>query len=228
MYCVVTAGPTYEPLDRVRRLTNFSTGQLGIRLANSLVARGHRVTLLVSEQATWTGPRLAQHLEGFGATQSLRDQLAARAGPDVDAVFHVAAVSDFFCARIWSQSTEGQFEELHDGKISTSYPSLLAELRPTPKLLAHLRDWFPRAHLVGWKYEVDGDQASVLEKAQRQLAENRTDACVANGPAYGPGFGLVLAQQEVCHLPDQETLFTELADWLERSNSHYDSDRDAG
>ena len=38
MRCIVTAGPTYEPLDEVRRLTNFSTGRLGIELANFLTA----------------------------------------------------------------------------------------------------------------------------------------------------------------------------------------------
>src|SRR5947209_3565355 len=45
MHCVVTAGPTYESLDEVRRLTNFSTGKLGSELANFLAARGHTVTL---------------------------------------------------------------------------------------------------------------------------------------------------------------------------------------
>jgi phosphopantothenoylcysteine decarboxylase/phosphopantothenate--cysteine ligase len=41
MNCIVTAGPTYEPLDDVRRLTNFSTGRLGTELANFLAARVH-------------------------------------------------------------------------------------------------------------------------------------------------------------------------------------------
>ena len=54
-----------------------------------------------------------------------------------------------------------------------------------------LRGWFPRATIVGWKYEVDGTREQVIEKASRQIFENQTDACVANGPAYGVGFGLV-------------------------------------
>ena len=51
MNCIVTAGPAYEPLDDVRRLTNFSTGRLGTELANYLAARGHNVHLLLGEQA---------------------------------------------------------------------------------------------------------------------------------------------------------------------------------
>ena len=51
MHCIVTAGPTYEPLDKVRRLTNFSTGRLGSELVTFLTARGHDTTLLIREQA---------------------------------------------------------------------------------------------------------------------------------------------------------------------------------
>ena len=54
MHCIVTAGPTYEPIDQVRRLTNHSTGQLGTGLAKRLAANGHEVTLLRSRSATHT------------------------------------------------------------------------------------------------------------------------------------------------------------------------------
>ena len=60
MNCLVTAGPTYEALDEVRRLTNFSTGRLGSELASFLAGHGHHVTLLIGQQATWRGERGAQ------------------------------------------------------------------------------------------------------------------------------------------------------------------------
>jgi phosphopantothenoylcysteine synthetase/decarboxylase len=72
MNCVVTAGPTYEPLDEVRRLTNFSTGRLGTELANFLVDRGHQVTLLIGQQATHGGERRAQWVQTFTTTLDLR------------------------------------------------------------------------------------------------------------------------------------------------------------
>ena len=52
MRCIVTAGPTVEPLDAVRRLTNHSTGTLGTQLANHLAGCGHDVLLLRSRTAT--------------------------------------------------------------------------------------------------------------------------------------------------------------------------------
>nr|HPO44145.1 phosphopantothenoylcysteine decarboxylase [Verrucomicrobiota bacterium] len=72
MRCVVTAGPTFEPLDAVRRLTNFSTGRLGSELADFLAARGHDVTLLRGEQATWRGEVRARRVQTFTTTADLR------------------------------------------------------------------------------------------------------------------------------------------------------------
>lgn len=206
----MTAGPTYEPLDDVRRLTNFSTGRLGVELAGFLMAAGHRVTLLLGELATFAGPRRADRLERFSSTQDLRARLQALAAQPTDAVLHAAAVSDFGFGTLWRRSPGGQLAEVRAGKVPTDLGPLLAELRPTPKILHELRAWFPRAWLVGWKYELDGDRAAVLARARAQIAASRTDACVANGRAYGTGFGLVTPDGRCEHLEDMGALFAAL------------------
>jgi phosphopantothenate---cysteine ligase (CTP) len=208
--CLVTAGPTYEPLDGARRLTNFSTGQLGTELANFLAAHGHETTLLVGQQASYPGERRAQHLETFTTTASLKAKLQALGGKSVGAVFHAAAVSDFLFGKVWARSPGGELTEVKSGKISTRHGSLLAELLPTEKIIAHLRDWFPQARITGWKYEVDGDRQDVIRAAEKQIAECRTDACVANGPAYGEGFGLVTKNGSYTHFTDKPSLFEAL------------------
>lgn len=212
MRCIITAGPTYEKMDEVRRLTNFSTGRLGTELANFLVSCGHYVTLLIGEQATYAGERHAQSVETFSTTDNLRTRLHALAAPSVEAVFHAAAVSDFGFGKLWLRTAQGELSEIKSGKISTRQGTLLAELVPTPKLLAELRAWYPTARLVGWKYEVNGDRASVLRAAERQLTTCLTDACVANGPAYGSGFNLVTGAgaRRHSHLGDKDALFERL------------------
>jgi phosphopantothenoylcysteine synthetase/decarboxylase len=211
MRCIVTAGPTYETMDNVRRLTNFSTGRLGTELANFLVERGHQVTLLIGEQATHCGERTAQQVETFTTGEHLRVQLQSLAKQRVGGVFHAAAVGDFKFGKIWLRSHSGELSEIKSGKFSTRQGPLLAELVPTPKIIGELRNWYPRARLAGWKYEVDGDRAGVLRAAGDQLAQFRTDACVANGPAYGSGFGLVTGRGEhVIHAPDEPALFAGL------------------
>jgi phosphopantothenoylcysteine decarboxylase/phosphopantothenate--cysteine ligase len=208
--CVVTAGPTYEPLDEVRRLTNFSTGRLGAGLANALTQAGHEVTLLRGQLGIHHGETHAWRVETFSTTANLRERLRTAASEPIGAIFHAAAVSDFTFGKVWTRSAQGELTPVDSGKLPTRQGILLAELVPTPKIIAELRDWYPRARLVGWKYEVEGGRSEVVRLAANQVAECRTDACVANGPAYGIGFGLVRAGVECAHLPDPAALFKAL------------------
>jgi phosphopantothenate---cysteine ligase (CTP) len=214
MNCVVTAGPTYEPMDQVRRLTNFSTGRLGTELANHLTQCGHVVTLLRGEAATYCGACQALRVKNFSTTADLMAQLQAAAQLNVNAVFHTAAVSDFTFGKVYRRAEGGELTEIKSGKISTRHGPVLAELQPTPKIITHLRAWYPVARLIGWKFEVDGDRASVLQTAEQQLRDCQTDACVANGPAFGPGFGLVTPSAPCRNLASPAELFRALSDFL--------------
>jgi len=209
--CIVTAGPAYEPLDDVRRLTNFSTGRLGTTLANYLAARGHNVILLLGEQATYASERRAQRVESFSTTADLRAKLKTLAAKKVDAIFHAAAVSDFSFGRIFAPDAANKLVEIKSAKkISTRQGRLLVELLPTPKIIAELRGWFPRSKIVGWKFEADGKRADAVAAARRQLAECSTDLCVVNGPAYGEGFGLLGKKGDAAHLANPPLLFDAL------------------
>jgi phosphopantothenate---cysteine ligase (CTP) len=214
MNCVVTAGPTYEPLDDVRRLTNFSTGRLGTELANYLEGRGHKVSLLIGEQATYRGENRPPNTQVFTTTADLLHRLQALSYAGVEAVLHCAAVSDYAFGRIWVRSASGEMVETKSGKISTREGVLLAELLPTPKIIAELRGWYPKATLVGWKFEVEGNRDDVIALARRQISECRTNASVANGRAYGEGFGLVTNGGNCVHVPDTAALFPALEKFI--------------
>src|SRR5438552_10180227 len=215
MECVVTAGPTYEPLDEVRRLTNFSTGKLGAELANFLTERGYDVLLLAGYYAIHRGDLKARKVERFTTAADLRARLEALSTQGVGAVFHAAAVSDFTFGGLWERSESGELIRCAERKISTRKGMLLAELKPTPKIISELRGWFPHAQLVGWKYELDGDRTRVIDLAGQQLVKNRTNACVVNGAAYGKGFGLVTGSGRCEHLADAAALYQALARLLE-------------
>lgn len=215
MNCIVTAGPTYESLDEVRRLTNSSTGRLGSELANFLAARGHKVTLLLGHQATYHGDLQAEWVQTFTTTADLRERLKSLSRQPVDAIFHAAAVSDFTFGKVCVRSASGEMTEVKSRKIPTRQGALFAELVPTPKIIAELRDWYPKARLVGWKLEMDGGQTEAISQAERQIAECRTDACVVNGNAYGPGFGFVQGRGSCIHLPDRAALYDVLQTFIQ-------------
>jgi phosphopantothenate---cysteine ligase (CTP) len=216
MNCIVTAGPTYEPLDDVRRLTNFSTGKLGTELANFLAARGHNVTLLIGELATHRGERSAQTVKTFSTTRDLRTKLKAFAGKKVDAIFHAAAVSDFAFGKMLIRDDDGKLQPFSPSKkISTRGGNLFVELAPTPKIISELRGWFPKTKIIGWKFEADGARADALRAAKKQIAVCATDACVANGPAYGSGFNLVVTRSKK-HFSSNDDLFAALENFSRR------------
>lgn len=209
MKVIVSAGPTYEPLDRVRRLTNFSTGSLGMELANYLFQKGHDVTLFRSEIATVGQPIKGVIPIPFTTTQSLLDTFVRLKTDEPVAIFHAAAVSDFYFSRVCERGKCGELKPISSGKFTThSRQSLWVELLPTPKILSNLRNLYPNAWIVGWKYEVDGDQISVMTKAEQQLKECRSDFCVMNGEAYGEGFGILYANgKRNLEIPNKQKLF---------------------
>lgn len=191
MRCLVTAGPSFECLDRVRRLTNFSTGGLGSRLAVALHGAGHEVTLLRGRLATAPVPSAGFPVLEFTTSSDLAARFLELSGDDPVAVFHAAAVSDFGFGEVMERTPDGRTRPVSGGKLSSRGGSLWVELKPTPKLLNGLRDWYPRGWLVGWKYEVEGPAGRVVERGIGQLRDSRTDACVVNGPGFGPGFGVL-------------------------------------
>jgi phosphopantothenoylcysteine synthetase/decarboxylase len=191
---LITAGPAWEPIDQVRRMTNLSTGNLGSYLAHELLQAGLEVTLLWGDTSSATPPRNVIR-KNFSSASSLRALLEEESSSGHEAVLHLAAISDF---RVAEPSAEG--------KRSSRSGRLTLTLEPAPKLIRHLREWFPKAYLVGWKYEVDGGPDSARKAAQNQLKETSTDACVLNGPAYGSGFFWIEPEQESCHLEDRVTL----------------------
>lgn len=215
MKVVVTCGPGYEPIDQARRVTNFSTGRLGIALSNAFTARGWSVTCLKGEQATCADPLHAQRVLPFSTNDDLAAKLVSLAGEGGwDAVFHAAALCDFRVERVLNEAGEA----IASPKFSSREGRLNLVLAPATKVLPLLREWFPQARLVGWKYELAGTRADALTKAQAQLSECRTDACVLNGAAYGSGFAFCTASN-VHACEDTEALAAWLVRWLEAGAS---------
>jgi phosphopantothenoylcysteine decarboxylase/phosphopantothenate--cysteine ligase len=214
MRIVITSGPSYEPLDRVRRLSNFSTGELGTLLAEGFAEAGHGVLFFRGVASTFAAPMYPVEVVPFTTNDDLSSSLHRLMGRDeVTMVFHAAALCDYRVAEV--RHADGT--PVEGGKIASRDGGLQVTLEPAPKLIAGLRRLFPAAILIGWKYEFDGTVNDVIAKGRRQMDDYLTDACVLNGEAYGPGFGVVARSGEQVHLPDKAALCRFLIDWAERT-----------
>ena len=200
---VVTCGPASAPIDSVRRITNFATGEIGAFLSQALQEAGWEVVCLRGEGSTFPVPA-GVDVRRF----STNDSLAAlfQSLPDAPkAIFHAAALCDFQVASI--EGAAGM------KKIPTRDGALTLHLEPAPKILPRLREWFPQAFIVGWKYELDGDRSAALAKGAAQIRECGTDACVVNGAAYGEGFGILLPDGSLTEVADKRKLAALLVDY---------------
>ena len=158
---LITAGPTQEPIDPVRHISNRSSGKTGFALAAAAQQRGARVILV-------TGPT---HLEAPYGVQCIRIQTALemrqavlRHFPEVDAVIKTAAVADF--------RPQMSAEE----KIKKDAAALSIPLERNPDILAELGQKKAQQILVGFAAETQ----DLLNNARQKVQSKHLDFIVVN------------------------------------------------
>jgi phosphopantothenoylcysteine synthetase/decarboxylase len=213
MRVLVTCGPSYEPIDDVRRLTNFSTGEIGTLLSDAATAAGHEVVCFRGTAATCPTLPATAEVRSFTTNNDLIQQFEdeARNG-NIGAIFHASALCDFKVCAV--NSVDGL--DLRSSKVSSREGRITIELEPAAKVIHRLRDWFPNSKIVGWKYEMSGTLPDVLSSARRQFSEARTDACVVNGRAYGNGFGFYTPDEKLVSIMDKRALSDYLISWISK------------
>jgi len=166
---LITAGPTQEPIDRVRYIGNRSSGKLGVALAAEAAERGLGVELLLGPVCMGCDDSRVR-VSRFRTTAELEALLRARL-PHCDALIMAAAVADFR-----PRAPEPGAQEVE--KLRRSGVGLTLALDPTPDLLAMcaaLRR--PDQTLIGFALE---PRAEMLASAQAKLERKNVDAIVAN------------------------------------------------
>ena len=168
---VVTAGPTWEPIDPVRFVGNRSTGRMGFAVAREAFGRGADVTLVVGPGtvAPPEGPRLVPV-----ATAEEMRMAVLEAAEDADAVIMAAAVADF------------RPMEAALGKLKKDEGPPRLELVPTPDILAELGEVRGDRVLIGFAAETEDVEAA----GRAKLVAKGLDLLVANEVGReGTGFG---------------------------------------
>jgi phosphopantothenoylcysteine decarboxylase/phosphopantothenate--cysteine ligase len=168
---LVTAGPTREPLDPVRFLSNPSSGKMGYELAQEAVARGAK-TLLVSGPTSLVPPAGAR--TEFVRTAAEMEKACLKALPKADVVVMAAAVSDFRFKNVRARKA---------GKAGIG-PTLAVE-RTTDILALLAKKRKPGQLLVGFAAETH----DLVAHARAKLAAKGADLVVANAVGEGRGFG---------------------------------------
>jgi phosphopantothenoylcysteine decarboxylase / phosphopantothenate---cysteine ligase len=158
---LITAGPTQEPLDPVRFISNRSSGKMGYALAEAAAARGARV-VLISGPVHLPPPRAVEVIHVHTA-QEMRDKVFENLAP-AGIVIKSAAVADFHLSRV------------HEQKIKKTAARVSLELDPTPDILAELGRNKGDRLLIGFAAETQNLQ----QEARRKLESKNCDMVVGN------------------------------------------------
>ena len=160
---LITAGPTYEKIDPVRFIGNYSSGKMGFALAEECADRGAEVTLIAGPVALKTTHPNIRRID----VESCEDmyQAATQAFPQQDAAILCAAVADF------------RPEHATDQKIKRGKDDLVIRLKPTYDIAAELGHMKSEHQvLVGFALETNNEEAN----AQRKLEKKNLDFIVLN------------------------------------------------
>lgn len=168
---LITAGPVWVPIDKVRVITNIFSGKLGFIIANLAYTLGADVTLLMGPGKILAPARKLSRFKviKFRYFNELLELVKTHVGSKkYDVIIHSAAVSDYhpiFVKR---------------GKIKSGEKELVIRLKPTIKIVDLVKKIDPNIFLVKFKLEVGLSQQELIDIAYKSMIQSNADLIVAN------------------------------------------------
>ena len=228
MKILVTSGGTSEKIDRVRSITNHSSGKLGKIITETLLKAGHEVCLITTLQAIKpvNQPNLTiiEIKNTADLLQVMKDKIT-----DYQVLIHSMAVSDYtpvymtgFDEVQASQDlTEFLDKKNQETKISSKEDVQVLFLKKNPKIISLVKEWNPNIHLIGFKLLVDVSQEHLIQIARESLSKNQADLIVANDLTQ------INSEQHKAYLVEKNSFQTattkqEIADLLLEKIKSYD------
>jgi phosphopantothenoylcysteine decarboxylase / phosphopantothenate---cysteine ligase len=163
---LITAGPTAEPIDTVRVLTNQSSGKTGVLLVREMISAGAKVTLVYGP-GTEKPPKGAKTIPVKTVQQmfdAVKKELQAK---KFDIAILSAAPADYTTIPVKS-------------KIKSDKASITIKLQRAPKIIDNIKKIQKDIFLVGFKAETNISRKKLVEQAKKKLRESQSDIIVAN------------------------------------------------
>lgn len=158
---LITAGPTQEPIDPVRYISNRSSGKMGYALAEAALGRGARV-ILISGPVNIPAPGRSE-LTSVRTAQEMRTAVLEHLD-EATIIIKSAAVADYHVSEVPKQ------------KLKKTAARLSLELDPTPDILAEVGQKKGDRLLIGFAAETE----NLIEEARRKMVSKQCDMVVAN------------------------------------------------
>lgn len=193
---VITAGGTSEKIDNVRKITNSSSGKLGMTIANHLLNENDDLIIyyVCSKNSLRPCDERVKIIEIDG-TMDLKNKIESLLlNEKIDYFVHSMAVSDYMTNYVTTiervkesikntnniDNAFSNIEIINGNKISSHEDNLVIVLKPTPKIISLIKDLSPSTYLVGFKLLDGVSKEELLSVAKKLRDKNKCDLVVAN------------------------------------------------
>jgi len=182
---LITAGPTWIPIDKVRVISNIATGETGILLAEKLQQLGAKVTLFLGPiEACCLNNKIK--LMRFKFFDELKSKISREIESErYDAVIHSAAVSDYRPQKSYSR------------KVNSGIKRWQLNLIPTVKIIELIKKIDSSVFLVGFKFEPGARKTVLLKKTISLMRRANLDLAIANSIDKNGYQAYILRQNKV-------------------------------
>lgn len=193
---VITAGGTSERIDNVRKITNSSSGKLGMVIANHLLEANEELMIyyVCSKNSLRPLDDSVKVIEIEGTYDLKRTVENLLENEHIDYFIHSMAVSDYTTDYVTTierikdsvrksddiDEAFSNIEVIGGSKISSYEDNLVIVLKPTPKIISIIKDISPSTYLVGFKLLDGVSKEELIEVATKLRDKNRCDLVVAN------------------------------------------------
>lgn len=168
---LISLGGTYESIDGVREICNFSTGRTGLDFIKALRNSFNLHVLASNKSKSLLENEYGFKVDYFSGVLDLEEKMKAKLSSEsYKKVFHLAAVSDYLVS------------DRNDKKISSNLESIVINMKKAPKILGQLKSWSINkdVEIISFKLSHNESEEEVLEKIRNQFDKSSSDLIVHN------------------------------------------------
>ena len=193
---IITAGGTSERIEKKKKITNSSSGKLGMTIANHLLKENNDIMIyyVCSKNSLRPTDNRIQIIEIDGTIDLKNTIEGLLVNENIDYFVHSMAVSDYMTDYVTTIERMKESIKEHDdideafknievicgNKLSSYEDNLVIVLKPTPKIISSIKNLSPSTYLVGFKLLDGVSKEKLIEVAKRLRNKNKCDLVVAN------------------------------------------------
>jgi phosphopantothenoylcysteine decarboxylase/phosphopantothenate--cysteine ligase len=165
---LITAGPTWVPIDSVRVISNIATGETGVLLAEKLQGIGAKATLLLGPAGACCLDKKIKLIRFRFFAELKNIMIKELTSKRYDVVIHSAALSDYKPIKIYSY------------KVKSDIKNWQINLVPTEKIIDSIKKMDDSLFLVGFKFSTEAKKYKLVEDAKKLMVRANLDLVVTN------------------------------------------------